>query len=144
MKKLILFTVLILSNLTFAQGNSVEKQRFTPEQQTELQLKKMTLNLDLNAKQQLQVKSILLDKVKNREVRIAALKNSKDKGKKLSADEKFELKSKMLDEQIALKGQMKQVLNAAQFNKWESNKEKRAKKMKQRRYKRETNPIVKQ
>lgn len=135
MKKLILVTALALSTLTFAQEKRVDQERLTPEQRTELQLKKMTLDLDLNNKQQKEVKSILLDKAKNREAKFAAFKNNKEKGQKLSADEKFEMKTKMLDEQILMKAQMKKTLSAEQFNKWEINKEKRAKKMTHRRYK---------
>lgn len=135
MKKLILVTALALSTLTFAQEKRSEKDRLTPEQRTELQVKKMTLDLDLNTKQQKEVKSILLDKAKNREVQFAAFKNNKEKGQILSADEKFEMKTKMLDEQILMKAQMRKTLSAEQFNKWELNKEKRAQKMTQRRYK---------
>ena len=47
MEKLIVTIVLVISSLSFAQ----EKRKLSPEQQTELQVKKMTLDLDLDARQ---------------------------------------------------------------------------------------------
>ena len=56
MKKLILVIALTLSSLTFAQSRkSIE---MTPEQVAELQTKKMTLDLDLTANQQKEVKAL--------------------------------------------------------------------------------------
>lgn len=62
MKKLILVIALTLSSLTFAQSRkSIE---MTPEQVAELQTKKMTLDLDLTANQQKEVKALLLEEAK--------------------------------------------------------------------------------
>ncbi len=47
MKKIIVITALLLSSLSFAQDKKAMKEQLTPEQQTELQVKKMTLDLDL-------------------------------------------------------------------------------------------------
>lgn len=139
MKKLILITALALSTLTFAQEKRAKKERLTPEQQTELQVKKMTLDLDLNAKQQKEVKTILLEKAKKREAKMAEFKANRAKGQKPTAEEKFEMKSKMLDEQIEMKATMKKTLTADQFNKWESKREYNSKKMAHKRQKRSNN-----
>lgn len=115
MKKLIVTIVLVISSLSFAQ----EKSKLSPEQQTELQVKKMTLDLDLDTKQQNEIKTILLEQNKKRATKIAELKDKKKQGEKLSADEKFALKNKMLDEKIEHKAQMKKILKPEQFQKWE-------------------------
>lgn len=128
MKNLILITALALSTLTFAQEKRAEKERLTPEQQTELQVKKMTLDLDLNAKQQKEIQTILLEKSKKREAKLVELKANRAKGQKPTVEEQFEMKSKMLDEQIEMKATMKKTLTADQFIKWEANKENNTKK----------------
>jgi hypothetical protein len=131
MKKLILAITLVMTTLTFAQ----EKSKLSPEQQTELQVKKMTLALDLDTKQQNELKTILLEQNKKRATKIAELKDKKKQGVKLSANEKFEMKSKMLDEKIEHKARMKKILKPEQFQKWEQHQENRTKKMNQKRKK---------
>ena len=129
MKKLIVTIVLVISSLSFAQ----EKSKLSPEQQTELQVKKMTLALDLDTKQQNELKTILLEQNKKRATKIAELKDKKKQAVKLSANEKFEMKSKMLDEKIEHKARMKKILKPEQFQKWEQHQENRTKKMNQKR-----------
>ena len=43
----------------------------------------------------------------------------------LSEDEKFAMRSKMLDEKIEQKAQMKKILKPEQFKKWEQHQENR-------------------
>ena len=129
MKKLIVTIVLVISSLSFAQ----EKSKLSPEQQTELQVKKMTLDLDLDANQQNELKTILLEQNKKRATKIAELKDKKKQGEKLSADEKFALKNKMLDEKIEHKARMKKILKPEQFQKWEQHQENRTKNLNQKR-----------
>lgn len=119
MKKLILVAALVLSTLTFAQGKREKGERLTPEQQTELQVKKMTLDLDLDANQQKELKTIFTAQAKNKAVKMAEMKAKKEKGEKPTADEKFAMKNSMLDHQIENKAQMKKILKPEQFQKWE-------------------------
>ena len=98
------------------QGNDME--RFTPEQRSQLQLKKMTLNLDLNESQQREIKAFIADKNTKMEAHKTAIKAMKEKGMKPSNDERFTMKMKMLDEQIATKKRMEKILNPKQFEKW--------------------------
>ncbi|WP_415060966.1 hypothetical protein [Flavobacterium sp.] len=135
MKNVVLSTVLLLNLACFAQVEKpkmeerkakMEKlESFTPEQQAELQLKKMTLDLSLDTKQQEQLKKVLLNQAKKRETTRNEIKSRKEKGEKLSKDERFDMQSKMLDEKLALKEEMKKILTADQFKKWEENIEKR-------------------
>lgn len=95
-------------------GHQMEK--FTPEQRNELMLKKMTLELDLNASQQKEMGKIIAEKTAKRE---AHLKDRKAKTEKPTSDEIFKMKSKMLDEQIAMNAKMKKLLSPEQFKKWD-------------------------
>jgi hypothetical protein len=87
----------------------------------------MTLALDLDTKQQNELKTILLEQNKKRATKIAELKDKKKQGVKLSVDEKFDLKSKMLDDKIEHKARMKKILKPEQFQKWEKHQENRKK-----------------
>lgn len=129
MKKLIVTIVLVISSLSFAQ----EKSKLSPEQQTELQVKKMTLYLDLDANQQKELRTILLENAKKREAKKMALKEKMAKGQKPTSDEQFEMKSKMLDDKIEHKAQLKKILKPEQFQKWEQNQENRTKNLNQKR-----------
>lgn len=126
MKKLILAIVLV-TTISFAQEKKGEgrNEQFTPEQQTELHVKRMTLNLDLDDKQQKEVKTLLLEQAKKREAKKAEMMAKREKGEKPTSDEKFAMKSEMLDEQIAMKAKMKKILKPEQFKKWEEMREER-------------------
>ena len=132
MKKMILAIALVATTLTFAQDRKARGEKLTPEQQTELQVKRMTLELDLDAKQQKEIKTILLEQAKKREAKMAEMKAKREKGEKPSADEKFEMKNKMLDNQIENKAQMKKILKPEQFAKWEEKQSDRKKNQSER------------
>ena len=132
MKKMILAIALVATTLTFAQDRKQGREKLTPEQQTELQVKKMTLDLDLDAKQQKEIKTILLEQAKKREAKMAEMKAKREKGEKPSADEKFAMKNKMLDNQIENKAQMKKILKPEQFAKWEEKQSDRKKNQSER------------
>lgn len=125
MKKLITIALIAIMGVSSYTQERKEGQRrpernpmekFTPEQRNELMLKKMTLELDLNASQQKEMSKIIAEQGAKRE---AHLKDRKAKTAKPTSDEIFEMKSKMLDEQIAMKGKMKKILSPEQFKKWD-------------------------
>jgi periplasmic protein CpxP/Spy len=128
MKKIILMTFLMAGMTIIAQprnnkhhGNGMEE--FTPEQRSELQVKKLTLELDLNESQQKDIKAFIADKNAKMEAHKTAMKAMKEKGLKPTKEERFAMKSKMLDEQIASKKRMEKILNPKQFEKWTALKE---------------------
>lgn len=130
MKKVFLAFALIIGLTTFAQdkkGNRGDREKMTSEQQAELQTKKMKLDLDLNDKQATEVKSILTKQAEKREAKRTEMEAKRKEGQKPSKDELFKMKNAMLDEQIAQKAEMKKILNADQFTKWEQNKSDRKK-----------------
>ena len=120
MKK-ILFLLAILS-VGITQANNEKKDR-TPEQIASIQSKKMTLVLDLDAKQQSQVEKVLLVGAKNR----MSNKMSKEDIEKLTEDQKFKKSETALANKIAMKRDMKSILNADQYAKWEKMMAKRSK-----------------
>jgi protein CpxP len=130
MKKVFLAAIMFVGLTTFAQDKTDKKQRLTSEQRIELQAKKMKLELDLNDKQVADVKKLLLEQNKKREAKKAEMKAKKADKKKPTADEIYAMKNNMLDKQIAHKAEMKKILNAEQFKKWEEKKNDGKKRMK--------------
>jgi Spy/CpxP family protein refolding chaperone len=138
MKKLFIVALLVVGMTSFAQERKARPERaqmeqMTPEQRNQLHLKKMTLELDLNASQQKEMSKIIAEQSAKREAKMAERKASKDSAKKqLTADELFAKKSKMLDEQIVMKERMKKILTPEQYKKWDDMKGKRHHGMKKR------------
>ena len=130
MKKVCIVALLAIGLSSFAQERKErhpkgEMEQMTPEQRNQLHLKKMTLDLDLNAKQQEQLTKILADQSAKREAMKAEHKVKMEEAKAI----RFEMKKKILDEQIEMKNKMKSILSAEQFSKWEMKKEKNNKRM---------------
>ena len=131
MKKLI-FTLVLITSLSFT-GMAQEKEsgkrdateKLSPEQINALQLKEMTLNLDLSPSQQKEIAPIIAEQTTKREAKRTEMKAQKETKKPLTANEKFEIKNRSLDSQIDMKVKMKKILNAEQMEKCEANKEKR-------------------
>lgn len=123
MKKLMVMALLMVGTTIFAQERSKkqpvnEMEQFTPQQRSELQVKKLTLELDLNESQQRDIKAFIADKNTKMEGHKTARKAMKEKGIKPTRDDRFAMKSMMLDEQIATKKRMEKILNPIQFEKW--------------------------
>ncbi|QAA81772.1 hypothetical protein EI546_08580 [Aequorivita sp. H23M31] len=120
MKKVLIIFLMLGTLTTIAQNKTVNniqskkefKQNFTPEQKAELLSKRMTLRLDLTDAQQEKVKELFL---KFDEDRPAKIENKKE----MSSEEKFQLQNNRLNSQIAMKKELKKILSADQFEKWE-------------------------
>ena len=122
MKTWILALMMVVGISASAQHGREKHTQFTPEQRAELQAKRMTLALDLNEKQQNDLQKIFTDRNKKAEQFKSQMKANKEVGKKLTNDEKFAMKNRMLDEKIAMKAEMKKILNPDQYTKWEGMK----------------------
>lgn len=132
----ILLLVLIFNFTAQAQKKRGYKQQLTINQQTSLKVKQMTLSLDLSDKQQQQVTPILRAAIAFRQA--AMEKRKKEKKKRLTSDEVYVIKSQLLDNQIALKRGMKNILNATQFEAFKKMYKQIMKKRKLRATKRST------
>ena len=144
-----LFTVLLtaMSLFSFAQKSSMHSMKdFTPEQIAELQTKKMTLALDLNATQQKKVYDLNKKMAAEGKAKMMKMRNLKQQGTPLTAEQRFEMQKNMLDMQIKRQNEMKAILTKEQYAQWKAmqsekhskmhtkmncNKKKGAKKMKQ-------------
>lgn len=123
MKKLIVVALLALSFVGMAQEKKNrmhgDRPEFTPEQQSELQVKKLTLELDLTAKQQKEIAEIVSKQQVKRQAMRAKMQENRAENKKLTSDEKFVIKRDAMNEQIAHKNEIQKVLTPEQFEKWE-------------------------
>ncbi|ARN77887.1 hypothetical protein BST97_07655 [Nonlabens spongiae] len=132
MKKLAIIGLFLLPLGIIAQPG--EKMRKIPS--PEVQAKQMTLALDLTDKQEKQIIAVLENQSKAREEN----KLTREERRELSQEKKEELRVAMLDQRIAMKREMKSILNDEQYKRWEKmmvrkgkNKMKRMKKMRDRR-----------
>ena len=135
MKKLIIAVLLVVGITTFAQGKKEargERENLTKEQKVDLQVKKLTTDLALNEKQAIAVRSLVEKEVSKREAKRE--KSSAMKEKKMGDREKMmeERKSEMQKEQAAVAAEMKKILTADQFAKFEKLKAEQKDKMKER------------
>lgn len=129
MKKVFLILTLVLSLLTSAQEKKGAVEKMSPEQQSILLVKKMTLSLDLSQKQQEEIKALLLERTQKKAAHQLVQKEKKEKGEKPTATEKFEKQSQLLDAQIEFKAKMKKILSEEQFKKWDAKQHNRKGKM---------------
>lgn len=121
MKKQMLTLVLLafIFSINAQPPKPKHKPNFTTEQKVELAVKKMTLALDLNAKQQNDLKPIITKQIENREAAMKKMKAMRDEEKKPTSDELYAMANQKLDAQIAFKNSMKSILTDEQFAKFE-------------------------
>ena len=135
MKRLIVIALALISIQSIAQErkerpNLEERTHrmsdITPEEAANIQTKKMTLHLDLNASQQKEIYAMNLENAKKRKEMMADFKARKESGKmeKASKEQRLAMENARLDRQIAVKAKMKSILNKEQFEKWEKAQEK--------------------
>ena len=117
MKTWILAIAMMMGVAGTAQERKARHEHLQPEQKAELQAKKMALELNLDDKQQKEVKALLTEKAKKREALRKEHMAKKEAGQKLTAEERFALKSRILDEKIEMKAAMRKILNDSQFEK---------------------------
>ena len=144
MKKLFIAALLFVGIASFAQDANMDqkppreqRERLTPEQRNEKQLKKLTSDLSLDTKQQEQVKQLLAERSAKSEKFRDARKEQKESGTKPTAEQKEAFKKEMIAEKDANDTKMKGILTADQYTKWkaiqEENKDRAREKMKERR-----------
>ena len=136
MKKLFVAALLMIGTSLIAQEKTAENgkakmERLTPEQQKSLQLKKLTLDLDLTPAQQKEMEKLIAEKHAKKQKAVSEKRNLRETSVKLTPDERYAKRNQMLDEQIAFKAKVKSILNADQYAKWEKQQEVKRGKMKQ-------------
>ena len=142
MKTLFTTILLFIGFVTLAQPQHERMKRekrmeniknMTPEQQATLWSKKMTLELDLNASQQEEIYTLILEKAKRNKMH---QKNNVKKS--LSNEERFKMQENLLDEKIKMRNAMKSIFNQDQYEQWKKiEKQKERKKRKHSKMKKE-------
>lgn len=140
MKKVILMLSIFINCIAYSQINSNQmenREKKSPEERAELQLKKMTVDLNLNQKQVASVKQILLDQVAKREQIMAKHRQNNEDRKTLLTRDKKTATTEIKHNHQELKMQMQTVLDADQYIKWDKiqdeQREKMIEKFKERR-----------
>jgi hypothetical protein len=120
MKKLFIAALLFVGIVSFAQdinqkATRDQREKLTPEQRSEKHLQKLTSELNLDKKQQDQVKQLLAE----RSAKAEKFKDAnKDRKTKPTAEEREAFKKQMETERAANDAKMKAILNADQYTKW--------------------------
>ena len=128
MKKVIVAALLVVGMTAFAQekeGRRAGREKLTTEQKVDFQVKKMTKDLDLNEKQVNEVKVLVTKEVQKREAKRTEMQN-------LKAKKRAEMKVQMEAEQVAISADMKKILTAEQYAKWEKIRDERKENFKEK------------
>jgi len=128
MKKLIVAALLVLGLTTYAQekeGRRAGREKLTSEQKVELQVKKMTKDLNLNEKQTKDVRALVTKQVEKREAKRKEMENLKTKMRE-------DIKAQMQAEKEAVSVEMKKILTPEQYAKWEKNREEKIENFKEK------------
>ena len=138
MKKVIVAALLIVGLTVFAQekeGTSAGREKLTSEEKINFQVKKLIKDLDLNEKQAKDVRALVTKEVGKREVK-------RIKMKELQTKKREEMKAQREAEQATLSAEMKKIVTAEQYAKWEKGREEKKQhireKMTERREKRKS------
>lgn len=133
MKKLVIIALALVTLSGFGQQkrerqmdreNSSElRKEMTPNDIADLKSKKLTLQLDLTDAQQKEVHQLILEQAKTREdLKKDHQAKAGGKKEKPSKEDIVIRKNKRLDEQIKMKREMKAILTAEQYAKFEKMK----------------------
>ena len=139
MKKLAIIALALITFQANAQENKDDKRQehkkerlekrmqLEPQEMAELKTKKMTLHLDLTEAQQSKVMALNLEQAKTRKEHFKKHADKKEDSEKAkpTKEEKLKRMNAKLDAQIATKKQMKDILNADQYEKWGKSEMKR-------------------
>ena len=108
---------------------------YSPEEIAQLKTKQLTLALDLTAIQQQKIQSMEVEKFKARKAKIEAHKNKTlaEAYEKPKKEERLARMNERLDKKIAEKATMKELLDPAQYERWEQMEAKKHMKQKRRK-----------
>jgi len=138
MKKLIVLALLVVGITAYAQEENVasrraEFEKMTPQQKTEMALKRLTSELGLNEKQQKEIGKIMGERNALRAKNMAERKVMKETGAKPTPEERMAKKTRREDEEKEFQSKMEKVLTTDQIKKWDNMKKVRKAKMEDRK-----------
>lgn len=139
MRKLIVASLLAISTFTFAQ-EKMENEMNTPRkghwqngERDEIRLKKLTSELNLNAKQLEQIKLLMMEQKAKREAFMKEKMANKETAKEPTKEELKARRDKMKETKASIDEKLKAILSPEQFAKWNTTKDEAKAKMKEKR-----------
>jgi len=107
-------------------GKMNMRKDMSPKDIADLKSKKLTLQLDLTDAQQQKVHKLILNQAEtNQSLRKAHKTDGDEKRERPSKEERLKMQNQKLDQMIALKREMKTILTAEQYAKFEKMKPKK-------------------
>ena len=136
MKKLLIVALALFALHVTAQDKKQDKKELrqektehikdmNPKEMAKLQTKKMTLALDLTQEQQNKVEKLNIRNAELRKTEMEKKMALKEADKKPTQEDKLKMANKHLDQQIATKREMKEILTGVQYEKYSKMSEKR-------------------
>lgn len=119
MKKIILTLLVLFGFASYAQEAIEDLEKRTPAEKIEFQTKRLVSDLGLNEEQSKLIKAIVTSRVEKSEVKRTELKAKRAEGKRPTKDEVAEMKANRFQENETMKAEMKKILTAEQYLKWE-------------------------
>ena len=144
MRKVIVALLCMVGMTAMAQkgerGNRDAMKNLSAEQIATLETKKMTLALDLTEEQQNKIQILNLEKAKTRKAKMEERKAAREneEAKKPTTEERYAMQNERLDQMIAHKAEIKSVLSAEQYKRWEKMALQKTKHKRKGEYKRNT------
>lgn len=136
MKKIFLMAILATGMVAFAQeakGHSDDAERI---ERIERRMTKLTTELDLNEKQQVELKNLLEEQLAKRDAKMAEIKKRKDNTPPTDA-ERAAMKKEREVAQKDFQVKLEKILTKEQLKKWEASTKKREDALKTRRARRQ-------
>lgn len=135
MKKLFMAALLMIGMTSLAQEGKPmrvvdQQEQLTAEQRNQIQLKRLSTELNLDANQQQEMQRILSDRSTKREEMRKEMAANREKGVKPTTEDRQNRKNAMADYDNAEKAKLQKLLTPEQFAKYEKMKQERQDKMK--------------
>ncbi len=142
MKKLIVAAMLMIGMTSFAQEakplkSVAEREQMTSEERSQMQLKRIAAELNLDANQQQEMLRIIEERNAKREVARKEMQARKERGEKPTVEQRDQRRAEMQEFNEGEKAKMKKLLTAEQYAKWEQHNQERKDKMQQAKANRE-------
>ncbi|WP_291122518.1 hypothetical protein, partial [Flavobacterium sp. UBA6046] len=119
------------------KSNKNRREKLSPEKRNQSQLDKMTTELNLDAKQQEQIKPIIAEQNAKRAAMQAERMANRDKQKKMTSEDREAFMKNRKEEKEAMDNKLKTILSPEQFKKMKENEEANRAKMRESRESRE-------
>lgn len=127
MKKLITVMILLFSVTLFAQERGERRSEMTNEEMATLHAKRLAMQLDLNEEQEAKLKELYTKQFEDRRELMQERREEREEMRKEMAKERSKMREEHMEISEQHKAQMKEILTAEQFAKWEELQEKRRK-----------------